>query len=124
MSVAVAERTGGGAGGGGELRTLLYEFTYIDGVVDFGTLIANDLVIETRITITVIFNDAAATVSIGPVSNPDSLLATNQTNPQVARDYITEQDFKAAGADSMRLKISPGTSTQGAGRALIVFRRV
>ena len=91
--------------------------------VIFCNLAVGDLILEARVTITTPFDDAAAMVSIGPTSNPDSLLATNETKPTVASDYITERSFKAAGSDSVTLKIVPGTSTQGAGRAVVICRR-
>jgi len=111
-------------GADGALRTLLFDFTYLSPAVnDFGTLLANDLIIETRVEIDTPFDDVAALISIGPVSNPDSLLATNQIDPTTACDYGTQEGLKITAPDAMRLKISAGTSTQGAGRALVVFRR-
>jgi hypothetical protein len=107
-----------------DLETIVQTFDYLSPVVvDFGTLNPGDQIIETRIEIETIFDDPAATVSIGPVSNPDSLLATNQTDPSQPCDYVTQQSFKPTALDALRLKISAGTSTQGAGRAVIVLRR-
>lgn len=116
----IGEKPTGSAG----LQTIVQEFTYLSPpTIDFGSLLPNDLIIETRIEIDTAFDDPAATVSIGPVSNPDSLLATNQTNPNLACDYTTHEGLKITSNDSMRLKVAPGTSTQGAGRAIIIFRR-
>lgn len=107
-----------------DLETIIEDFTYLSpSVIDFGTLNLGDALVETRIEVDQVFDDPASMISIGPVSNPDSLLSTNETDPSKACTYSTQQSFKPTALDAMRLKISAGTSTQGAGRAIIILRR-
>lgn len=71
-----------------------------------------------NITITTSFNDAAAELKVGTVSQPTAML--DIPNPVVA-EYENEELFLVSLAELFRLTILPGTSTQGAG---ILFYRI
>ena len=90
---------------------------------DFAPLEAGDYVTDWELEVTTAFDDPAAWLTLGTVSATGSILAINQNDPGTVGTYASQENFKASGSDAVRLVISPGTSTQGAGRVVVTIRR-
>jgi hypothetical protein len=82
-------------------------------------LLPNDVIDTVEITVTTPFNDPAATLSVGTVLTPN-LCLTIPAN--VIGSFEAEENFKMVGAETLRLSIVPGTSTQGAGYCTFTLR--
>ena len=91
--------------------------------IDFGSLVAGDQILESEVVIDTVFDDAAALLALGQVSDPGNILPTNQINAQVTGTYANAENFLVAGADQLRLQITPFASTQGSGRVVVRIRR-
>ena len=108
----------------GRVDVITQAFLFSDGpTVDFGTLLNGDEIIETELEISVVFDDAAALVAVGQITNPSNILDTARTDPQTVGTYRNGENFPITAADGVRISITPGTSTQGTGRAVVTIRR-
>ena len=108
----------------GQLDIIDQVFNWNDASpVDFGTLVNGDEIVNTEVEITTVFDDAAALVAIGQVTNPSNILDTARIDPQNIGTYANQENFKITGADGVRISITPGTSTQGQGRVVVTIRR-
>ncbi len=109
---------------GSQLVTIPVSFTFATGTpLDFGTLVSGDQILGYTVAIDVVFDDSAALLALGQVSSPGNLLPTNAIDPTVLGTYHGGESLLVAGADSFRLNITPGTSTQGSGRVNVLVRR-
>lgn len=97
-------------------------FTYTDSTpLDFGSLPAGASLVEAQVAIDIPFNDPATLLSLGTVSAPDTILPTNTIDPTVASTYSNGESVFVPTADSLRFKILPAASTQGAGRVVVLY---
>lgn len=107
-----------------DLKILRASFTFATGSpLDFGVLVAGDDIINADIDITTVFDDSASLLSLGQVSSPGNIFSTADVDPTKLGTYHVGTNFLVSGADSIRLQILPGTSTQGAGRITLTVRR-
>jgi hypothetical protein len=107
--------------GPGDLREIEAAFGHaFSGAIDFGTLAPGDSVIGVQLVIDEAFDDPAALISLGLVSNPDGILSTANVDPGVVSTYGAQENVLVTGADAFRLKVFPFASTQGAGRVVAV----
>ncbi len=90
--------------------------------LDFGTLNAGDEVVDVSVVVTTTFDDPAALLSLGLVSNPGCFLATNEVTPGAVGTYFAKTEA-VTGSDRLRLQVLPGTSSQGSGRVVALVRR-
>jgi hypothetical protein len=91
--------------------------------IDFGVLAANDEVVNADLVIETPFDDPAATLTLGLTSAPGGILGSAFNDPQNAGTYNSQDNLRAAGADSLRLVISPAASTAGSGRVYVTVRK-
>ena len=85
---------------------------------------AGDIIDEADVVITTAFDDIAATLEVGTVAIPGLVLPTNKINPTVLdRTFTSSVKHEIGLAEILRLTITPGTSTQGAGFVLFTIRR-
>lgn len=82
-----------------------------------------DIVDNIEVTITTPFDDPAAALQVGIVANPDLALGPSEIDPDVASTYSNGENFEILVPEILRLLITPGTSTQGAGFVLFTIRR-
>ncbi len=102
-------------------RVLVQGFDYTSvGAINFGALEAGDSIVNTQLVIDVPFDDPSTLLSIGLTSNPDGILASTEIDPLVASTYGMQANFLVTGADALRLKVFPFSSTQGAGRVVVL----
>jgi len=94
-----------------------FDFTQV-GAVDFGALAPGESVIGVQVVIDQVFDDPSTLISLGLVSNPDSILSTADVDPTTASTYAQQANILIAVADAFRLKVFPFASTQGAGRVV------
>jgi hypothetical protein len=91
--------------------------------IDFGTLQAGDIIVDADVVVETTFDDPTAILTLGLVSSPGNILPSNAIDPTLVGTYNNSADFPVTGADALRLQVLPGTSTQGAGRAVVTVRR-
>ena len=90
--------------------------------LDFGTVAADDEIMQSELVYTTAF-DASSTVDLGLTSAPGGLIATAENDPEAAATYSANDNTLLASADTFRLRITPGASAAGEGRAVITIRR-
>ena len=96
-------------------RTACISFTY-QTVSPFTVHVvaADDIIISCRISITTAFN-ATSTVSVGHTGSQVAIMDTAENSTLEVGDYETTRWIEYAGADTIKLYITPGASSQGAG---------
>lgn len=99
-------------------------FSYDDAPDLFlGLLEPNDLILESRISITTPFNHPLTEITLGPDADPDQLLTSQEIDPTEVGMYQSTHDLIALVADSVRVRIFPNGSTQGGGVAYLNILR-
>lgn len=79
----------------------------------------NRLAVRARVVIDTPFNGTGAALTLGTSAQPDSMLATTDSDPATAGGYEAGPDVDLATGDIVQLFITPGTgATQGAGRII------
>lgn len=81
----------------------------------------NTRVTEVSINLTEVFNDAAATLSVGHVGNAQGLMTQTDNVAQEIAEYSVAPNIVYAGADVIYLTINKGTSNQGGGTVSVLF---
>jgi hypothetical protein len=123
-NAAGLEVTTGSTGTASDIEVLVQSFTYLtSSPLDFGALVAGDIILNSEVEITTVFDDAAAIVTLGVSTATGSILNSAELDPNSLGVYQDMANHDISGADAMRIQIVPGTSTQGAGRAIITIRR-
>ncbi len=105
---------------GGRLLVQAFDYTNV-GAIDFGVFAAGDSIVNTQVIVDVPFNDPSTLLSIGLASNPDGILASTEIDPLDASTYGMQANILVTGADALRLKVFPFSSTQGAGRVVALI---
>jgi len=106
-----------------ELQVIKQAFSFVDGIIDFGALVAGNDVLDCELEITTPFDDPAAVVTLGLTSATGSILNSAQIDPTSVGTYHSAENIIITISDGIRIQVVPGTSTQGAGRAIITIRR-
>jgi hypothetical protein len=106
----------------GDVLSASFSFSDISPL-DFGEMSVGDVIYGAQVLIETAFDDAAASLSLGLVSAPGSILPSNTIDPPVVGTYGCDEVFSCGSGDAVRLQILPGTSTQGSGRVIIAVRR-
>lgn len=110
------------AGGGTGTPKLSVSFDYLSPFpLDFGSLAPGVTITRSQVVIDVPFDDPGAMISLGTADAPDSILSTNDIDPNVASTYSSEGDVLVQNQTAARLKVVPGNSGQGSGRVLILL---
>lgn len=105
-------------------EVLVQAFTYLSSLpLDFGALTAGDIIVNSEVEISTVFDDGTSIVTLGLSTATGSILNSGEINPLVLGNYQDTSNHDISGADAVRLQIVPGTSTQGAGRAIVTIRR-
>lgn len=86
-------------------------------------LSAGDEIVEARVVVSTAFDDPAATLRMGTVADPDLIFATGESDPTTVGQSICLVAHELSLTEILRLLISPGTSTTGAGHVLFRIRR-
>jgi hypothetical protein len=85
---------------------------------------AGDLLLGSKLMITTVFDDAAATISIGTTNLGATVLHdVIHNNPQALGTYETQDIVAVTMADNVTLTLTPGASTTGAGTAVVSIKR-
>jgi len=80
-----------------------------------GPITPGTVVYLSQIAIEVAFNDPAATVEFGLLSNPGLFLGPGDVLANFVAQYRNSEALGPAVPDTLILTINPGTSTQGSG---------
>jgi len=123
-SPGVARVSVGGGGGTDNEYFEKVNFTYqtasplfLQGLSDENVIDVVTLVILTP------FDDVAATLTCGTDGTPALVFSAGDVTPGQARQYGFEEKHEIAGAENLRLFLSPAGSTQGAGYVLFRVKR-
>lgn len=82
---------------------------------------ANAVVSQVDVIVTIPFNDANATLSLGTVANTSLLLNTTDSKPNIAGTYAAMPGQLFVSDTWAVLTINPGSSTTGSGMIVIYF---
>lgn len=98
-------------------------FTFASGSpLTLIVLSAGDVIEFVQVIVETTFDDAATTLKVGTVATPDLVLGTAEIAPGVVGQSRSDVAHEIAGAEFLKLTISPGGSTQGAGHVLFRVR--
>jgi hypothetical protein len=118
------KNAGSVAAGSAQVEVLKQTFQYDDASpVDFGVLNAGDEIINSELEITTVFDDPGTIITLGQQTSPANILDAARVDATIIATFHNGSNFQIAGADACRIQIVPGSSTQGAGRAVITIRR-
>jgi len=96
-------------------------FTYAASPVFLYSLAPGNIIAETRVVVETPFDDPAATIDLGTPGSPGALCAPSDCDPVRAGRYGTDRDYLAQVPETLRLVVTPGASTQGAGHVLFTI---
>lgn len=110
----------GPAGSGADLD-LTHTFSFGDATPYLlGSLVAGKLVISARVTIENIFNGAGASISIGTLGNPNSVMATTSILPSEIGTYERAVSAILLTNQDLYLFIAPGAgASTGSGHLYV-----
>ncbi len=74
------------------------------------------------VVIETVFDDPTATLKVGTVATPDLVLGTGEIKATAIGQYASDIAHEVAVPEFLKLTISPGASTQGAGHVLFRVR--
>jgi len=86
-------------------------------------VVNGESVLDTKIVITTVFDDPAAVLALGTIASPSVFIPAANNDPQTVGGYGSEENVNFTGAEAVRLTLTPGTSTQGAGYLVVVIKR-
>jgi hypothetical protein len=81
-------------------------------------------IIDTELVITQVFDDNAATLTVGTPTTNDLIMTEDDNNPKKLGNYGVHENYFFTGDDVINLYINPGASTQGEGYVLILTSRL
>jgi len=115
-----------GSGGGGsdpnaeEIRTMSFSYSDSSPKLIF-PIPSGARIVFVQIQITTVFNDAAATLTIGDAGDTDRLMQADQNVPNELGEYESHIGYQYVSSTNVNLIINKGTSTQGAGVVVIAY---
>jgi hypothetical protein len=86
-------------------------------------MVNGESVLDSEIVITQVFDDPAAVLALGTVASPSALIPNSDNDPQTLGTYGSDENINFTGAETVRLTITPGTSTQGVGFVILIVKR-
>lgn len=74
-----------------------------------------------RVQYTVPFDGVGAQLAVGTLAAPEAIMPAGYNNPHTALEYENTPDLPLAEGEEVRLTISPGTASAGAGLLFLTF---
>lgn len=123
-------RTGGGMGvqgpqgepgfsGAGVIEPITWHWGDAPSAVyvpaEAGTLVLARLKVDTP------FNGVGASIRVGTLAAPESVLPAEWIDPYSELEFENTPDIALAAGEAVRIEITPGTASQGAGRLFLQF---
>jgi hypothetical protein len=100
--------------------TIVVDFDYTSSSpVDLLSVHENQKVVAVVVHIATVFNDGSTTLSVGHTGVPNAVFPSTDLIPTEAGSYRGYPNLEYFGADTIRLYLSVGTSSQGAGSVAI-----
>lgn len=96
-------------------------FSYGDAPSVVWTPDAPGILTLVRLKVTQSFNSPAAAIAVGTASDPDAALPSAYVDASVAEEYENTPDIRLAPGEGVRLTITPGGASQGAGLLFLTF---
>jgi hypothetical protein len=107
----------------GNTTSVLFDFSFATVSPALIQALGGSAVVEwAQVIMTTVFDDPAATLSLGTTADPSGVLSASQIDPTELAVYSTESPLRLAAPSTLQLTISPGASTQGAGYVLARIR--
>lgn len=121
--VAGIDDTAGGTGPGSGFTVTPLDFYYGDtSPVTIASVATGETIVSIRIDITQAFN-AVSSLSVGHTGSSTALMNTDQNIPTVAGSFEVVLHQEYGGADTIKLYITPGSSSEGAGTCWLVTKK-
>jgi len=89
----------------------------------FGSLLNGDEIIDAEVEILTVFDDAATLLRLTLVTAAFDILESTNIDPLEVGVYHNGENKLLSASDQLRIVITPGISTQGAGRVNVLVRR-
>jgi hypothetical protein len=112
------------SGGGGTVTTEIIVCPFNFGDLSPKKLFsvpANAYIVTTQIKIDIAFDDPLSTLTIGDSITADKYMKTTENDPLNPGEYETNPSEKVLVNKDIYLTITPGTSTQGSGVAVLEY---
>lgn len=87
------------------------------------TLLTGELITDTELVIETVYDDNAATLSVGVFADVELIIAIKGNDPQKLGNYGNNENFEFSVDTAVVLTLLPGASTQGSGYVLIEVKR-
>jgi hypothetical protein len=112
---------GGGASAGFTITATTFAWNTTSPVT-LQVLATGEIVCKVILDITTAF-DAASSLSVGHTGSATALMDTSQSDSRTAGWYEVVAHQEYGGADAAYLHITPGASSQGAGRVWVISKK-
>lgn len=112
---------GGGASSGFTVSPVAFYYNS-SSPITVATVATGEIITKVILDITTAFN-AATTLSVGHTGSQTALMDTTQNLPATVGFYEVIGNHQYGGADTVKLYISPGLSTQGAGTCWLITKK-
>lgn len=98
---------------------IIVPFAFTDTSIILLVTVPGDFILDTELEVLTPFDDPAATLSIGTAGDNNLVIDTSENLPGTVGNYGTQENFEFLASETVRIFISPGTSTQGSGRVTL-----
>ena len=113
----------GGTGPSGGFTVYRLDFLYNDGSpLTIGSVATGEQVTSVIVDVTTAFNGSAS-LSVGHTGSATALMDTDKNLPGSIGHYEVKANFTYGGSDTLKLYISPGASSQGAGQCWVITKK-
>lgn len=121
--VAGIDDVGEGSGPSGGFTVYRINFTYNGGSPQtIGSVATGEQITEVWLDVTTAFN-APTTLSVGHTGSQVALMDTSKNIPGTVGLYRVRGNHIYGGADTLKLYVNPGASSQGAGQCWVITKK-
>lgn len=113
------ENSPSGGGFGSPYQIIDFEYNTPSPLI-LVNMLPGDYILDTELDITEAFDDPAATLSIGTTLDNELLIGIADNKPTRQGTYGSFENFPFEVAEPVRLFISPGSSSSGSGRVVLL----
>jgi hypothetical protein len=101
-----------------------YPFTFLSATPQtVYTLITGEMVTDTELVIETVYDDNAATLSVGVAVDVELIIAIKGNDPTKLGNYGNNENYEFGVDTAILLTLAPGASTQGSGYVLLEVKR-
>ena len=108
-----------GVDAGGQIAP--HAFSWGDAPVTVFTAPSDGVLAVVRVQFTTAFNGSGAAVEVGTPADPDAALPAAWNSPYTTYEYENTPDLMLTEGTQVRLTVTPGTASAGAGLLFLTF---